>query len=400
MNCDLHIEPLPAGDAPQQAQSGTARPLVAVGMSGGVDSSTVAALLQQQGYRVVGLTMQLWDQRRNADGLHVIPEKVEGRCCSGNDAYDARRVAERLGLPFYVLNFQRQFEQSVIQPFVAEYRAGRTPIPCTLCNNHVKFDDLMRTARQIGADLLATGHYARVKHDPVSGRYLLLRAADESKDQTYFLFGLTQEQLSRTLFPLGEMRKPEVRELAAQCQLPVANKPESQEICFVPDGNYARFIERYSGQPPAEAPERGGEIVGKDGRVMARHEGIENFTVGQRKGLGFVTGTPMYVLSIDAESRQVRVGHEQDLYGPECVVCEVNWIACANPPARMRATVKIRHQHQPAPATLHTLESGARVRIEFDEPQRAITPGQAAVFYDGDIVVGGGWIQAVENSPA
>jgi tRNA-specific 2-thiouridylase len=395
MDCEIKIDSLPADLADKLSQLGETRPLVAVGMSGGVDSSTVAALLLQQGHRVVGLTMQLWDERRNKAGLNVLPEKVEGRCCSGSDVYDARRVAERLGVPFYVLNFQSNFEQSVIRPFVEEYLAGRTPIPCTLCNNHVKFDDLLRTARQVGADMLATGHYARVRFDETSGRYLLLRAADQTKDQTYFLFGLTQEQLSRTLFPLGEMRKPQVRELAAHNELPVADKPESQEICFVPDGDYARFIERYTGMSGADGPQRGGDVVGGDGQVLARHEGIEHFTVGQRKGLGFATGTPMYVLSLDAESRQVRVGHEADLYSATCFVRDVNWIACAAPPAKLRAAVKIRHQHQAAPATIHSLESAASVRIEFEQPQRAITPGQAAVFYDGDIVVGGGWIEQV-----
>jgi tRNA-specific 2-thiouridylase len=396
MDCDLNLDTVSTASA---TENGAARPLVAVGMSGGVDSSTVAALLLEQGYRVVGLTMQLWDQRRNGGGLNVLPEKMEGRCCSGADVYDARRVAERLGLPFYVLNFQSNFEQSVIQPFVAEYLAGRTPIPCTLCNNHVKFDDLMRTARQIGADMLATGHYARVRLDEMSGRHLLLRAADETKDQTYFLFGLTQEQLARTLFPLGELRKPQVREIAARRELPVADKPESQEICFVPDGDYAGFIERYAGQSCEQAVERGGEIVDHDGRVLARHEGIENFTVGQRKGLGFATGTPMYVLSLDADSRQVRVGHERELYSPACTVRDVNWIARAGLGGEMRAEVKIRHQHQAAPATLRAMDVH-RVRVEFDQPQRAITPGQAAVFYDGDVVVGGGWIEAAANPAA
>jgi len=388
-NADTNTPPDSLARIVSDYGSDSGRPLVAVGMSGGVDSSTVAALLQQEGFQVVGLTMQLWDQRRNSTDAAAVPEKGEGRCCSGSDAYDARRVAERLGVPFYVLNFQSRFEDSVIKPFVAEYLAGRTPIPCTLCNNHVKFEDLMRTARQIGADYLATGHYARVQYDESRGRYLLLRAADESKDQTYFLFGLTQEQLSRTLFPLGGLRKTEVRALAEKSALPIAQKAESQEICFIPDGDYSSFIGRYGKQPAAD---RAGEIVNKDGQSMARHPGVENFTVGQRKGLGIATGTPLYVISVDAASRQVQVGSEADLYSRGCIVRDVNWIAYGQPPAQLEVAVKIRHQHQAAPATLRVADSG--VRIEFAEPQRAITPGQAAVFYDGNVVVGGGWIES------
>lgn len=375
-------------------------PFVAVGMSGGVDSSTVAAILQGDGYRVVGLTMQLYDQRRNADSADDAasgPTKVEGRCCSGSDVYDARRVAEHLDFPFYVLNFRDQFEKSVIKPFVAEYLAGRTPIPCTLCNNHVKFEDLMRTARQIGADYLATGHYARVEYDAARGRYLLRRAVDESKDQTYFLFGLTQEQLSRTLFPLGGMRKTEVREIAAKHTLPVAQKPESQEICFVPDGDYQGFIRKFNNNSSSEIPAHEGDIVGKDGKVMARHSGVENFTVGQRKGLGIATGSPLYVISLDRATQQVRVGDDSELLTRSCIVRDVNWIAYDSAPAVLQATVKIRHQHVAAPATLHVIDESGRVRIEFDAPQRAITPGQAAVFYEGDIVAGGGWIESAAD---
>jgi tRNA-uridine 2-sulfurtransferase len=398
MSCNLDIRNLPESLTTTVSELGeSTRPLVAVGMSGGVDSSTVAALLQQDGFRVVGLTMQLWDQRRNSAHSTAAPEKIEGRCCSGSDAYDARRVAEHLGLPYYMLNFQSRFEESVIKPFVAEYLAGRTPIPCTLCNNHVKFEDLTRTARQIGADYLATGHYARVQYDESRGRHLLLRAADESKDQTYFLFGLTQEQLSRTLFPLGSLRKAEVRAIAARNALPVAQKPESQEICFIPEGDYSRFINRYSNQAEGSATDRSGEIVNKDGRAMATHSGVENFTVGQRKGLGIATGTPLYVISLDAASKEVQVGNEAELYSRTCAVRDVNWIAYAQPPSQFRATVKIRHQHQAAPATIRVVDSEPRVSIDFDEPQRAITPGQAAVFYDGDIVLGGGWITAANS---
>jgi tRNA-uridine 2-sulfurtransferase len=380
--------------APQHSDDAT-KPLVAVGMSGGVDSSTVAALLAKN-YRVVGLTMQLWDQRRLAEVDPAAPRNIEGRCCSGGDVYDARRVAEHLGLPFYVINFQRQFEDTVVRPFVSEYLSGRTPIPCALCNNHVKFDQMLGTARQVGAELLATGHYARVERDPSSGRYLLRRALDQTKDQTYFLFGLTQEQLSRTIFPLGEMTKREVRALASELKLPVAHKPESQEICFVPDGNTARFVESYRREQEAPVGGAGGEIVSAEGNALARHAGVHRFTVGQRKGLGLATGSPLYVLSMDAANQKIVVGPESKLYCKTAVVRNMNWIAFDSSPATLRATVKIRHQHIPAAATL--LVASDRVCAEFDEPQRAITPGQAAVFYQDDLVLGGGWIASQTES--
>jgi tRNA-uridine 2-sulfurtransferase len=364
-------------------------PLVAVGMSGGVDSSTVAALLAEE-YPVVGLTMQLWDQRRLAAIDPDAPRNVEGRCCSGGDVYDARRVAEHLDFPFYVINFQGQFEETVVRPFVSEYLAGRTPIPCALCNNHVKFDRLLATARQVGAELLATGHYARIEHDNESGRYLLRRAVDETKDQTYFLFGLTQEQLSKTIFPLGTLTKREVRELATRMNLPVAGKPESQEICFVPSGDTGRFVESYRREQGAALSQIDGGIHSTEGTALARHGGVHRFTVGQRKGLGIATGSPLYVLSIDSAAQRIVVGPESELYSRNCRVRDLNWIAFDIPPASLRAAVKIRHQHNAAPATLYP-ESG-NVRIEFDEPQRAITPGQAAVFYRDDLVLGGGWI--------
>ncbi len=368
-------------------------------MSGGVDSSTAAALLQAQDWRVIGLTMQLWDQRRMREADPAAPESIEGRCCSSNDVYDARRVAEHLEFPFYVVNYERQFEEKVVRPFVAEYAAGRTPIPCTLCNNHVKFDQLLRTAREIGAERLATGHYARVEFDAGRRRYVLRRALDESKDQSYFLFGLTQEQLSRTLFPLGSLCKEEVRELAQSYRLPVAAKPESQEICFVPGGDYSRFIDAYRDASRHEQGEEdlevGGEVVAADGGVLGRHDGLHRFTVGQRKGLGIATGEPLYVISLDANTRRVAVGDDRLLRSRICVTRNNNWIAVARPSSGMRIEAKIRHKHVPAPATL--FPEGDSVRIAFDEPQRAITPGQAAVFYQGDVVVGGGWIERVET---
>ena len=360
-------------------------------MSGGVDSSTVAAMLRAEGYNVVGLTMQLWNQRRLA-GRAGMPEEVHGRCCSLDDVYDARRVAETLGIPYYLVNHEERFERDVVRPFVEEYLSGRTPIPCSLCNNHLKFDQLLTVARQIGADHVATGHYAQVAHDERSGRWLLKRPADKSKDQTYFLFGLTQEQLSRTLFPLGGMTKPEVRELARKHGLVIAEKPDSQEICFVPGGDYKRFLDAYLAEQ-GEAPlDTAGEMVTTDGAVVGEHAGIHNFTVGQRKGLGLATGSPLYVIQIKGDSKQVVVGDDDELYSRTLRARRINLIPVDSLEQPMRVAVKIRHKHQPAPATI---ESGGpdQIVVSFDEPQRAITPGQAAVFYDGDIVVGGGWIE-------
>ena len=382
-------------------------------MSGGVDSSTAAALLaERQPGAVVGLTMQLWDQRRlenpaaGAAGLSstgelpVVHARLghAGRCCSLDDAYDARRVAAHLGLPFYVVNFERRFEADVVRPFVASYLAGETPIPCTLCNNTVKFDQLLVTARQIGSERLATGHYARVRANPVTGRRELLRARDATKDQSYFLFGLTQEQLAATEFPLGEMTKEQVRSLAREKKLPVAEKPESQEICFVPSGSYVRFLESYLAEQGGGLPAARGEIVTTDGRVLGEHAGLHQFTIGQRRGLGLATGKPLYVVALDRERNRVIVGDERELYRREARVRELNWVSIAPPAEPVRCQVKVRHKHVAAPATLHP-ESEAEARVVFDEPQRALTPGQAAVFYaaadapEPGLVLGGGWLR-------
>ena len=370
---------------------------IAVAMSGGVDSSAVAAMLRAEGRNVIGLTMQLWNQRRLA-GHEGMPESVQGRCCSIDDVYDARRVAETLGIPYYVVNHEERFERHVVRPFVEEYLAGRTPIPCSLCNNHLKFDQLLIVARQIGADQIATGHYAQVAFDEPLGRWLLKRPADQSKDQTYFLFGLTQEQLSRTLFPLGGMTKPEVRELARKHSLAIAEKPDSQEICFVPGGDYKRFLEAYlteqgnasSGMSTATIA---GEMVTTDGKVIGEHTGVHNFTVGQRKGLGVATGSPLYVIQIKNDTREVVVGKDEDLYSRTLLAHRVNLISTGELCGPMKVSVKIRHRHQPAAATIEPAGPD-KIRVRFDEPQRALTPGQAAVFYDRDVVVGGGWIES------
>ena len=363
---------------------------IAVAMSGGVDSSAVAALLHAQGHELIGLTLQLWNQRRLA-GREGMPESVQGRCCSIDDVYDARRVAEHLGIPYYLVNAQERFEDEVVRPFVAEYLAGRTPIPCTLCNNHLKFDQLLVTARQIGADRIATGHYARNRFDAERDRWVLSRPADKSKDQTYFLFGLTQEQLSRTMFPLGEMQKPAVREMAADHGLELAQKPDSQEIFFIPGGSYSQFLKAYLDEQGRELPDSSGELVASSGEVLGHHEGIHGFTVGQRKGLGLSSPAPLYVLNIHPDSHAVEVGTDDQLYTRTLTADRLNWVSIPEPAEPIRVAIKIRHRHEPAAATLR-VTADDRIEAEFDEPQRAITPGQSAVFYQEDEVAGGGWI--------
>ena len=363
---------------------------IAVAMSGGVDSSAVAAMLHAAGHTVVGLTLQLWNQRRLA-GREGMPETVQGRCCSIDDVYDARRVAEHLDIPYYLVNAQERFEDEVIRPFVDEYLRGRTPIPCTLCNNHLKFDQLLETAQGIGADRIATGHYARNAYDPERGRWVLSRPADRSKDQTYFLFGLTQAQLSRTLFPLGDLCKPAVRAEAASYGLELAGKPDSQEICFIPGGSYSQFLRAYLEEQGQALPDSAGELVSATGAVLGQHEGIHAFTVGQRKGLGLSSPEPLYVLKIHPDSHRVEVGPDHALRAQTLRANRLNWISIARPEVPVRVQIKIRHRHEPASATLQVMGPD-EIEAVFDEPQRAITPGQSAVFYQNDEVAGGGWI--------
>jgi tRNA-specific 2-thiouridylase len=363
---------------------------IAVAMSGGVDSSVVAGLLKREGHAVVGMTMQLWNQRRLPQ---LTPEGgTTGRCCSLDDVYDARYVASILNIPYYVVNFEERFEQTVVKPFVDDYLAGRTPIPCTLCNNFVKFDQFLEMADSVSADKIATGHYARVGFDADTVRYQMRTSVDTSKDQTYFLFGLTQAQLARTLFPLGGMVKSDVRVLAKDLGLPVADKNDSQEICFVPNGDYAAFIDAYFEEQGLASAETQGEIVDTSGKVMGRHQGTHHYTVGQRRGLRVAAAEPLYVIATEPATQRVIIGRGAELMRTTLVASRVNWISIAAPIEPRAAQVKIRNKHQAASAMLIPTGENDRIEVVFDSPQRAITPGQAAVFYDGDLVLGGGWI--------
>jgi tRNA-specific 2-thiouridylase len=364
---------------------------IAVAMSGGVDSSAAAALLKEQGHELVGFTMQLWNQRRGIS-LDENGDPLPSRCCSLDDVYDARRVAESLGFPFYVLNLEKDFERDVVEPFVESYLSGETPIPCVACNSRLKFASLDRMALSLNCDKVATGHYARVEYDEGVNRYRLFRGKNHWKDQSYFLWELTQDQLSRAYFPLGEMLKSEVRDIARDANLYTADKQESQEICFVPDGKYAEFIDRYlEHEKRSDELPAAGEIVNTTGETVGTHAGIHRYTIGQRRGLGIAHEKPLYVVQIERAKNQIIVGEAESLESIEFIAKGVNWVAFDEPSEPVRADVKVRYRHEPAPATIHALP-GARARIVFDRPQRAITPGQATIFYDGDEVVGGGWI--------
>lgn len=365
---------------------------IAVAMSGGVDSSAAAALLKEQGHELVGFTMQLWNQRRNVN-VDENGDPLPSRCCSLDDVYDARRVADSLGFPFYVLNLEKEFEESVVDPFIGSYLSGETPIPCVACNSRLKFASLDKLAISLGCDKVATGHYARVEHDAEAGRYRLFRGKNHWKDQSYFLWELTQDQLSRAWFPLGEMLKSEVRDIARDAALYTAEKEESQEICFVPDGKYSEFIDRYlehegrAGEIPS-----GGDIVNTRGEKLSEHSGIHRYTVGQRRGIGISHEKPLYVVKIERQRNRIVVGEKEELLSESFTARGVNWVAFDEPREPVRAYVKVRYRHKPVEATIEALP-GSRAKITFDEPQPAITPGQATVFYRGEEVVGGGWIE-------
>lgn len=351
---------------------------VVVGMSGGVDSSAAAALLVEQGFDVVGITLKLWPQ----DCVN----RAEDKCCGPQAVMDARSVSHKLDIPYYLVDEAEDFQKQVIQYFADEYKAGRTPNPCVMCNEKLKFGTLISRARQLGAEKVATGHFARVEPSGDGARYLLKRGRDPRKDQSYFLFSLRQEQLARTLFPLGELTKTDTREIARDCQLKTADKEESMEICFVPDRDYGKFL-----QDAKLVEKHAGDIVDVQGRVLGRHEGIEFYTIGQRKGLGLSSPRPLYVIELDAVNNRVIVGDDSALERDEFTVERCNWIPWDAPPPAFEAMAKIRYNHPGTAATVTPLASGA-ARVKLHVAQRAITPGQACVFYQEDLVLGGGWI--------
>ena len=351
---------------------------VVVGMSGGVDSSVTAYLLKEQGYEVIGMTMQIWQEDA--------PEDNDGGCCGLSAVDDARRVCQKLGIPHYVLNFRNDFKKNVIDYFIDEYEKGRTPNPCIACNRYVKWESMLHKALQIGADYIATGHYARVIHNEETDRYMLKFSKTMAKDQTYALYNLTQEQLKRTLMPLGDYTKDEIRAIAKEIGLAVATKPDSQEICFVSDNDYAGYIECETGKKPQK-----GKFVTKDGKVLGEHKGIIHYTIGQRKGLGLSYGKPLFVSKIDPDNNTVVVGDNADLFTNEVYANKINFMPFEKLEGKMKAQAKIRYSHAPQECEIEMVDEET-LKCTFKEPQRAVTPGQALVIYDGDIVVGGGTI--------
>lgn len=353
---------------------------VVIGMSGGVDSSVAAYLLKKQGYEVIGVTMQIWQEEE------IDVQEENGGCCGLSAVYDARRVANQLDIPYYVMNFRKEFQKNVIDYFIHEYLEARTPNPCIACNRYVKWEALLKRSMDIGADYIATGHYARVVKLP-NGRYTLKQSATLAKDQTYALFNLTQEQLAHTLMPVGDYTKEEIRRIAEEIQLMVANKPDSQEICFVPDDDYAKFIEEETGK---EIPE--GNFVDLDGNVLGKHKGIIHYTIGQRKGLGLALGKPVFVVDIKKETNEVVIGDNTDVFAKGLVADRVNFMSIASLEGEMRVRAKVRYNHRGADCTIRMIGDDL-IECIFDEPQRAITPGQAVVFYEDDYVVGGAIIK-------
>lgn len=359
-----------------------AKPRVVVAMSGGVDSSLTAALLVREGYDVIGITMQIWDNTSYPD------DDPENRgCCSLSAVDDARRVAETIGIPYYVLNFREMFQKTVVNYFIKEYSTGKTPNPCIACNRYVKFEGLLERARQLGADYVATGHYAKIEYSDILGRYLLKKGVDSSKDQSYALYHLNQHTLKHFLMPLGVYHKTETRQMAKEFGLAVANKPDSQEICFVPNDDYKSFL-------ADKAPNvlRRGKIIDTKGNILGEHQGLPLYTIGQRKGLGIASSHPLYVVELDYESNTVIVGCGEEVFGDELIAGDLNFISIDNLTNKMDVTAKIRYSAMPAVAQITPIDKN-HVRVKFQEPQRAITPGQSVVFYNDDIVVGGGIIQ-------
>ena len=352
---------------------------VLVAMSGGVDSATTAVLLKENGYEVIGVTMQLWDYG-----------DAEGGCCSADDVRDARKVADQIGIKHYVVNYMDKFREFIVSDFINKYMDGKTPSPCVLCNEHMKFEFLMKRALELGADYMATGHYARIGYDDAGGKYYLYKAVDINKDQSYFLFTLKQKELSKILFPLGTMTKEKVRELADKHNLKVAKKPDSQGVCFITGNTYKDFLKSQT-----ESSNTNGEIVDTDGNIIGKHEGIFSYTVGQRRGLGIAKGKPLYVVELDTKNNRVIVGSEDEIYSNSLSVTNLSWVSNLEAD-ELNVNAKIRYRHRENKAIVQLKHSDEAI-VKFNEPQRAITPGQAIVFYDNDKVIGGGWINRVFN---